>query len=172
MPHSGQCMGALLGVLLISGIGQAAAQEYCVTCSEPGAVYRCIIDGARPGGNQPLQLLCASTMAKQGRHGACKVTGGTVFDCVGEIKHLSWAALNTATPPGAGQDATPAPAGVQPGPQEPPKTMVDLAKQTNAQIKKANEDMKEKAKSMGQAFGDASKKSWDCMISFFTRCGQ
>jgi hypothetical protein len=33
-------------------------------------------------------------------------------------------------------------------------------------MKKANDDWK----SMGNAVGDATKKTWDCMASFFTRC--
>jgi hypothetical protein len=58
----------------------------------------------------------------------------------------------------------PAPAAApSPAPNAPPQTMVDLAKQANekatAQMKKAGESIQE-----------TSKKTWDCVFSFFTRC--
>ena len=168
----------ILGAITCGLAGQAGAQEYCVSCTGPNAVYRCIIDGAKPGGAQPLQLLCVTTLAKEGGHATCSVKGGTVFACDGQIKRLSWAALNQA-PEQPGQDKAERPAAkadaaktdAKPADQDPPKTMVDLAKRANEQaaeqMKKANENMKEQAKS----FGNATKKTWECLTSFFTRCG-
>jgi len=37
-------------------------------------------------------------------------------------------------------------------------------------MKKAGENLKEGAKSMGDAMSNATKKTWDCMTSLFTRC--
>jgi hypothetical protein len=150
----------------------AAAQEYCVACTGPAASYRCVVDGAQPGGRQPLQVLCITTMAKDGGHESCSVSHGTVFDCKGPVKHIDWAALNA--PAQAAAPAPPkseAPAATQPAPQAEPKTLVDLAKQNNEKMKKANEDFKESVRSANKTFGDAAKKTWDCMTSFFTRCG-
>jgi hypothetical protein len=159
----------------------AKAQEYCVACTEPQAVYRCVIDGAQPGGGQPLQMLCITTLAKQGGHASCGVKRGTVFDCDGAVKRIPWAALNApqqpepALPWAAGQPkpepataaAAPAPASgpppAQPAPDAPPDTVLELAK-------RANEDTAKQFKKAGESVKDASKKTWDCVASLFTRC--
>ena len=162
----------VFGALLV----RAEAQEYCVACSEPPAVYRCVIEGAKPGGTQPLQMLCVTTIAKEGGHATCSVKGGTVFDCNGQVKRLSWAAINDQSRQGSQEASAPvAPAPPQPltkpSEQAPPQTVLDMAKRANEQSgeqwKKAGETMKEQTKS----FGDATKKTWDCVASFFTRCG-
>jgi len=157
---------------VLSAAGAAGAQEYCVACTEPSAVYRCVIDGAQPRGDQPLQMLCVTAMAKAGGHATCGIKRGTVFDCNGPVRHVPWSA-DAAAPPiaaqpqaSAPQPPRPPPAGAaapQPPADAPPKTVVELAKRANeetaAQMKKAGETMKE-----------ATRKTWNCMISFFTRC--
>src|SRR5436190_14434783 len=77
-----------LGLLLALASGTAVAQEYCVACSEPNGLYRCVIDGAQPRGGQSLQLLCVTAMAKEGGHATCSVKRGTVFDCDGPVKRI------------------------------------------------------------------------------------
>jgi hypothetical protein len=164
----------IAGVRLCSaivGLGAASAQEYCVSCTQPNAIYRCVIEDARPGG-QPLTRQCLTALTREGGHAACSVKGGTVFDCNGPIKRVPWTALEN------GRVAEPAPAqpAIQPAPGaklEPkgePKTMLDLAKRANENLQKANDDAKEQAQSAGQAIGNATKKTWDCMLSLFTRC--
>src|SRR5262245_10504541 len=86
-------IGMGLTVLTCSLVGQAEAQEYCVACSEPSAIYRCVIEGAQPRGGQSLQMLCVTTLAKQGGHATCSVKGGTVFECNGAVKRVPWVAL-------------------------------------------------------------------------------
>ena len=72
--------------------GRAGAQEYCVACDGPPAIYRCIIEGARPGGvaaaDALRQLRWPSTAATRD----CGVKGGTVFDCDGPVKRVPWSA--------------------------------------------------------------------------------
>src|SRR6266849_6458247 len=80
-----------LGALITLVAGPAAAQEYCVACSEPAGLYRCVVDGAQPRGGQSLQMLCVTAMAKDGWHATCSVKRGTVFDCDGAVKHVPWA---------------------------------------------------------------------------------
>jgi hypothetical protein len=178
----GQASSLCLGLLCCALAGKADAQEYCVACTEPNAVYRCVIEGAQPGGNQPLQVLCITTMAKQGGHATCGIKRGTVFDCDGPVKRIPWAALNAPPPPAPGRQSTveptppPAPsADEKPQTEEPPKTVLEMAKRANektaAQLKQANENMKEQAKATGEAFAKATKKTWECVSSFFTRCG-
>ena len=155
----------------------AAAQEYCVVCSEPSALYCCVIDGAQPQGGQPLQMLCVTAMAKAGGHGTCTVKRGTAFDCDGPVKRVPWAASNAPAPMGQPQPRPPAAPAVTESntpPEGPPQTVVEMAKRANEQtadqMKKAGENLKEGAKSMGDAVSGATKKTWDCMTSLFTHC--
>ena len=157
-------------------IAQAEAQEYCVACTGPSAMYRCIIDGARPGGNQPLQMLCVIAMAKEGQHAKCSVKGGTVFDCTGPVKRVPWAAYNEPATKGTVQETpkpqvAPAPAN---DPDQPPRTVEEMAKRANQktaeQLKKNNEDVKEKVETFGDKVGDTTTKTWRCIASLFTRC--
>jgi hypothetical protein len=164
---------------------RAEAQEYCVACSEPNALYRCVIDGAQPRGGQSLQMLCVTALAKEGRHATCSVKRGTVFECDGAVKHVPWAALNVPAQPDAAQPPpwavpaaarpepaassirvpppAPAPAAAAPPPEGPPQTMVEFAK-------RANEKTAEQMKKAGDTVKDATKKTWDCMLSLFTHC--
>jgi hypothetical protein len=168
-------VGPTLLLALCMPSAQAEAQEYCVACSEPSAVYRCVIDGAQPGGKQPLQMLCVTAMAKEGRHGACSVKGGTVFDCNGPVKRVPWAAYNDPAIKGSVQEAPRRAAQPPaPDPSQPPRTVEEMAKRANQntaeQLKKANDDTQEKAKSFGQKVGDTTQKTWRCIASLFTRC--
>jgi hypothetical protein len=168
----------LLSPLFAALGAAAAAQEYCVVCSEPTALYRCVIDGAQPQGGQPLQMLCVTAMAKAGGHSTCTVKRGTVFDCDGPVKRVPWAASNApapTAPPQPAPSAAPAVTESAKTPAEgPPQTVVEMAKRANQettdQMKKAGENLKEGAKSMGDAVSGATKKTWDCMTSLFTRC--
>jgi hypothetical protein len=165
--------GAGFGLLLGLAAGPAAGQEFCVACSGPPGVYRCVIDGAQPRGGQSLQLLCVTAMAKEGGHATCSVKRGTVFDCDGVVKRIPWTALeapqqpSTSTPRASDAPAAPqrpaAAAPTGPAPDAPPKTMVDLAKQ-------ANEKTVEQMKKAGETVKEATKKTWECVTSLFTRC--
>jgi hypothetical protein len=166
-------LGLGLGALIALGVGPATAQEYCVACSEPVGLYRCVIDSAQPRGGQSLQMLCVTAMAKEGGHATCSVKRGTVFECDGAIKRIPWAALDAGPQPETPQPLTaqspppkPAPAAApNPAPEAPPQTMVDLAKQ-------ANEKTAEQMKKAGESVKQATKKTWDCVFSLFTRCGE
>jgi len=181
--RSGRRIGLLVGLfccgLAISG---AAAQEYCVSCAEPKAVYRCVIDGARPGGQQPLQLLCAMTMAKEGGHASCGVQGGTVFECDGPVRRVPWAA-HTIGPEkapdpakAAAQDKAAQDKAAGDNKDEPPRTVAEMIERANAktaeQLKQANEKVKTQAQAVGQGISDAGKKTWKCLSSLFTSCGE
>lgn len=185
-------MGRIAGPIVLTAFAcalaaQAEAQEYCVACSEPNAIYRCIIDGAQPGGGQSLQMLCITALAKQGGHATCGVKRGTVFDCDGAVKRIPWAALSApqqptpaAVPPWSGQPApTPRPEtaaapaappaadmpppAATPAPEAPPQTVLELAK-------RANEDTARQFKKAGDTVKEATRKTWDCVASLFTRC--
>ena len=173
MGRIARAIGVMLGVMVCSVAGEARAQEYCVSCSEPDALYRCVIEGAQPRGSQSLQMLCVTAMARAGGHATCGVKSGTVFQCDGAVKRIPWTALDAArqpepvqAPPGAPPTPKPAPtvgAPVQPAPKAPPQTVLELAK-------RANEKTAEQMKKAGDTMKQATKKTWDCMVSFFTRC--
>lgn len=160
----------MLGAAFCAFNGRAEAQEYCIACTQPNVIYRCIIEGAKPGGSQPLQMLCVTAMLKEGRHATCSPKGGTVFDCNGPVKRVPWAAHNAASSPPMPEAATqPAKA-----PNQPPKTVEEMAKRANEKtaedLKKANETIKDQATSIGQNVGDATKKTWRCIATLFTSC--
>ncbi|MFV0295223.1 MAG: hypothetical protein ACK5JT_03785 [Hyphomicrobiaceae bacterium] len=79
-------MAAIPGAVVGMSIN-ASAQEYCVACTSPDAIYRCVLDVSKPPG-MPLKLLCITQMAKEGGHKTCAIRGGTVFDCKGLIRHV------------------------------------------------------------------------------------
>jgi hypothetical protein len=166
MGRSGHAARAALACLTLLPAQVAVAQEYCVACNGPDALYRCIIENAQPRGGQSLQMLCVTAMAKQGGHATCSVQRATVFECDGAVKRIPWAALDSGpqrespSPTMAQPEVKPAtPAGEPAAPDAPPRTMVDLAKQAN-----------EKAGAQMKTLQENTRKTWDCMLSLFTRC--
>jgi hypothetical protein len=151
---------ATVAVLLLAS-GAARAQEYCVACSEPSAVYRCVIDNAQPGGAQPLQVLCITAMAKAGGHGQCAIKRGTVFDCNGPLKRVPWTGTAGDTPAPLAPPKPPEQAASDP--KEPPKTVQELADRAN---KQTSEDVKK----AGETFKDNAKKTFECVTSLFFKC--
>ena len=109
-------------VLLSLAAGGAHAQEYCIACADPDAIYRCVIENARPGGATPLQTLCIAAMTKAGNHASCAIKRGTVFDCTGPVKRVPWtSAVEDAAP------AAPAkPDAAKSDPKGPPKTLEEM----------------------------------------------
>jgi hypothetical protein len=173
VPRFAGLIGAVSGALACWPAGGASAQEYCVACSEPAALYRCVIEGAQPRGGQSLQMLCVTAMAREGGHATCGVKRGTVFECDGPVKRVPWTALETAPAQPAPAQPQPAhkpqpaatPAAPPPGAEQenPPQTVLEMAK-------RANEKTVEQMKKAGDTVKDATRKTWDCMLSLFTRC--
>jgi len=118
-PRNG-CMTGLVSAGLLGALAASAeAQEYCVACSQPDGLYRCVIDGAQPRGGQSLQMLCVTAMAKEGRHATCSVKRATVFECDAAVKHVPWAALDSGP-----QAETSLPPPVQPLPKPAPTAAI------------------------------------------------
>jgi hypothetical protein len=169
MASIGYLAAIALGTLVSASLGNAAAQEYCVACTEPYGLYRCVIEGAQPHGGQPLQMLCITTIAKDGGHATCGVKRATVFECDGPVRRIPWVSIGGQAEHEASQPAAVSvprfEGSVAPGPSPTtqPQTMVDLAKQVNektaAQVNKTGESVKQ-----------VTTKSWDCLLSLFTRC--
>jgi hypothetical protein len=150
-----------VGIALSMAGSRAQAQEYCVSCTGPDAVYRCIIDNARPSSGTPLQVLCLTRMSEYGNHASCAVKRVTVLDCDGRIVRITTPPLPGETGTAAGPPA-PSPA---PEPAEPKKSDTLLGV-----MKEAGKTSKEQLDSAGDAVGKGAKKSWDCVTSFFSKC--
>lgn len=176
-----------LAACLLAAPPAARAQEYCVACTEPAAVYRCSVETSTP---QPLpsKLLCISTMAREGGHATCAVKGGTVFDCNGPIRRIG--AVNPSLGPGnaagqaspptqttppdqrgqaAGQGPAPAatPAGANgPGPAVAPPVQPASAPQAeaNSDQKAPPQTVEQLAKQVGKSSGDGLKSVGDAIV--------
>lgn len=153
---------ALVLVAVACMAGRVGAQEYCVACEGPPAIYRCIIENARPGG-VPLQTFCTSSMANLGGHARCGVKGGTVFDCDGQVKRIPWSAqVEAPKAPNPSQRVK-----ARADPQPPPQTVEEMARRAK---EATNTETKEKTRTLGENIGDATKKTWRCVTSLFSRC--
>ena len=150
---------AASAVLLAATGGAVLAQEFCVACNGPSAVYRCVIGDARQAQGQPLQQFCTTTLVKEGGHTDCGIRKGTVFDCDGPIKRIGGA------PPGSGkgggqqaQQKT-----VEPEKSKPPENVADSVRD----LSRASGEQIEKT---GEAAGGAAKSVWKCVTSLFKSC--
>ena len=153
-------MKAALAVAgMVVGVGDVSAQEYCVSCADPVATYRCIIDDARATSGTPLQMLCVSQMAEMAKHATCAIKRVTVLECDGQIVRIAMPRTGDPVPAAI---ATPAPPPPRPE-SKPPDTLVGV-------VEEAGKASKEGLKSAGKAIGDSAKKTWKCMTSLFSRC--
>ncbi len=147
----------LSGLVLAASVAPVAAQEFCVACSGPTAVYRCVIGDARQAQGQPLQQFCTTTLTKDGGHAECGIRKGTVFDCDGPIKRIGVAS------PGPDKSNQPPKTSVEPEKPKPRDNVADsvrdLSRDTGKQMEKAGESAKGTAKGV-----------WNCVTSLFKSC--
>lgn len=144
----------------------SVAQEYCVACKSPDAVYRCQIVNMGPAQAQPIKLLCVSTLAKEGKHASCAVKGGTVYDCVGPLKRVDVLGKPAELPPGTPQPTEPYVV-AEPKPvvdeTEPPKTVEEA-------LRRAKKSTDESAANAGKSITTGAQRTWNCLASFFKGC--
>lgn len=151
----------------------ASAQDICVICTEPSAVYRCQLDSGAPT-TPPHQLHCMQQLAKEGAHATCAVRRGvTGSACDGPIRTVTAPPLPATTsgdppvPRLSGPATSPLPA----NPAEPPATVAEAARRakagTDAQFKQAQDQLRTSTEKTGGAL----KRGWDCVASFFKHCG-
>lgn len=170
-----------LTAMAISALSMpAAAAEYCVTCANPPAMYRCAISGtaSEPGSDPGQSLACIQQLATAGKHETCLVSKSAPFPCPGELRTIEAQLAPPPPPPQAEGDAAKPTA---PPPNAVPRTVEELAKQTVEQtktgIEKAGEAVSgtvdkagEATGKAGSAIGNAMKKTWDCLSTLFTGC--
>ena len=163
-------------LFLVLGGTSARAQEACVVCAGPDAIYRCTVEKsdklARFGGagDKALQHVCAKEMARQGKHEKCSVRRDTVgAACDGQPRMITIANLLEAAPEPAPAPVTPVPASAPPAAKpaeakpQPPRTLQELAERTG-------ETSKQQIKDGGDTFGDSAKRTWKCITTLFQKC--
>ena len=180
---------ALLALTICGRASGAAAEEYCVTCTEPDAKYRCVIAQPNPDvHDEHGPLRCISEIAQSGSHASCSVGAATSGPCPSNLKTVTLPSVAPPPPqpepvpvytpvPGAEGGVVPpkaeAPAPAPP-PEGQPKTVEEFAKKTAKAsgdgLKKAGDAVTDGAQSAGNAIGNAAKKTWNCLSSFFGNC--
>ena len=172
----------------------ALAESYCVACYSPDAVYRCVVaDAPESAAPDPRnQVQCIKQLAKSGGHARCSVERFTSVGCSGPERIISpsTAALPVAPLPKAATPSrdpmTPAAGSESAAPEappvaQPPKTVEELAKSTvettkkgldgvTGTVKSTTEKAGEQIQGVGGSIGQAAKKSWNCISSFFSDC--
>jgi hypothetical protein len=151
----------------------ARAQEYCVTCTQPDAKYRCVIGGEPAAAVQSsrAQLLCITELARTGPHASCSVGRTTTAPCEGELRTLIFPSgpdlAEPPLPPGPDLNAGGSPAGpdiqgAPPPDRGHPETLQDGANESGGAAGDEGQS--------GNAVGKALQKSWECLSSLFSKC--
>lgn len=168
---------------LILGSKVARAQEACVVCAGPDAIYRCTVEKADKlarfggAGDKALQHVCAKEMARQGKHDKCSVRRESAgAACDGLPRMITLASLleaeaepsAPASPSASPVAAPPRPAKVEPAQtadtkSQPPRTVQELAERTG-------ETSKQQLKDTGDTIGDTAQRTWKCLASLFQKC--
>lgn len=178
--------GGAIAALAVSAIGHAAvAQEFCVRCDAPVAVYRCIIDHGSPQGIT-LKAMCTGMLEHDGKHAACRVADGTVFDCDGPKRRIdarvagplltkgAMPSSPAAAPSAEGLKAPAAPGATSEASGSPSKVAAPVAKPAAAVIPKPVEQpVKQSGKSTSDVLdkvGEGANKAWRCISSAFQLC--
>ena len=182
-----------LAVVLCAFATAASAQEFCVTCTAPDATYRCVIGGDSTAAKSSRgQLLCITELAQRGHHASCSAGRNTGGTCPGELRTVMFppgsepmAPPVADTPPMTPPPAIPgpyakqpvaaqAPDGAHPPADAPPAGAPPAeAPPPDAAPPTVEEGLKKAGKAVtdtGNAVGNAMKKTWTCVTSFFGDC--
>jgi|LNFM01.2.fsa_nt_gb hypothetical protein len=179
MPHKATAIAASITAALASG--SAIAQGVCVECKSPDQTYRCSIKDSEKvqnvrGVGRATEYVCMTELARLGSHQSCRVSTSYSGPCIGIAQELDLAKLTPATTPSPGQMApdgkplsseAPLP---QPAKTGPPKTLEELARNTVSKSKEQISAADESMRKAGGAVEGTLKKSWDCVVSLFSRC--
>jgi hypothetical protein len=139
-----------------------------------------------------LQFACIQEIAQYGGHAQCAAVRKSFKDCNGEVYQLK----NSASVEQILIPATPKPeqelqeSNVEPSKKEQPtlvgetqktykkttKTVKKTFDKTSNTVKKTYDKtsnvVKKSVKSVGQGIGDAASTTYECLTSFFTKCGK
>ena len=146
----------------------AFANNVCVSCDGPSAVYSCSYapdaDGNTPSRSpRSMQFVCIQDVAQRYQHSSCRVNSNQTGACNGLVHMIpqnAAAAPSSSVP--SNETATPAPAAV-PKKKREPKTVVEMAKRTA-------ESTKKQIKKSARKVSKAAKSTWRCVTTLFSKC--
>lgn len=152
----------------------ASAQEVCVQCEGPVSRYRCTIAeadkvGQFKGRGKAMEYVCVTELARIGRHERCRVNRDAGNVCLGEQRVLSLSGPSEAPTEAAANGAVEAGEGGR-AKNEPPRTLVEAARNTVDLSKKTAKDAGDQIGQAGEAVGGAVKKTWNCLVTLFSAC--
>ena len=184
----------VLAASLMPAATLAHAQQACVRCDNPFAIYNCQVEGPDIPVNASIQLLCMTELAKRYGHATCAVSRGESNECAGQLVTVTPSPdtpIPEAPPPALAetpddlQEATPgdeteteelAEPAEKPPEEGSPKTVEELAKQTakasQEGLKKAGEGVADAAKKAGEGVADVAKKTGETMEETGTAIGE
>jgi hypothetical protein len=140
-----------------------SAGERCIRCTAPERTYLCSVRGENvPADERRLGFYCAARIAEDEDHATCAVVRKEK-QCQGERRGYVFDA--TAPVPGALADDAQVPQQEQAAgaaePEGPPRTVVDLtretARQTEESLEKAADQTVETTRGIGERVQDAAK---------------
>jgi hypothetical protein len=157
---------ALALLVLGTAASPASAQEYCVVCTTPDAKYRCSIGGEPniAAGASRGQLLCITELARTGGHASCSVGRNTGEPCDGQPRTVMFPETGAPAAPVVEVEPVPPPQGA------PPAAPLPLAPHETPGEAQPPAAPPPPSEGNGNAFGNAMKKSWDCLSSLFSDC--
>lgn len=165
---------AAAALVVAVAVPPAAAQEVCVQCDGPMGRYRCTIAeldkvGQFKGRAKAMEYVCVTELARIGRHERCRVNRDAGSVCLGEQRVLSLSGPSAAPAETAANGAVPAEDGGR-AKNEPPRTLVEAARNTMDLSKKTAKDAGDQISQAGEAVGGAVKKTWNCLVTLFSGC--
>ncbi len=157
---------AAVAASVIVASGPLSAQEHCVHCSGPDAIYRCVLENVAPSQSASQKLACITVLAREGRHDSCAIKTSAT-DCTGMVKRVDASSVEQqSASPVATKPAEPAlpprPATSSSG-GEPPNTMEEA-------MRRATKSTGDGVSNAGKSINEGAKKTWDCLTSFFKAC--
>lgn len=160
MQHVIERIATVAIIMGAAGAMPASAQEICIACQGPQALYRCVIENSGPSPGVSYKVACISALAREGGHEACAVKAVTVLECDAPIKRVNVAGeAPVVTGTGSAQALAVKPA----SPDEPPKTVEEA-------LRRASKSTADGVSKAGNATGEAAKKTWNCVTSLFKSC--
>jgi hypothetical protein len=144
---------ALSAFVVLIALSVAAVGDYCISCVEPTATYRCLPEDRLAQfeiDDENLGRLCAKILARLEKHTRCEFSRDTAKPCDGIERIVSLTDVERAL----------ASSGEQPTPS--------LIEKAATAVSNAGQVAKEQVSKTGGTMQNA----WHCLTSFFKECGK
>jgi hypothetical protein len=144
---------ALSAFAMLIASSAAAVGDYCISCVEPNATYRCLPEDRLAQfkmGDENLGRLCAKILARLEKHTRCEFSRDTAKPCDGIERIVSLTDVERAV----------ASSGEQPTPS--------LVEKAAIAVSNAGQVAKEQVSKTGSSIQNA----WHCLTSLFKESGK